>query len=373
MKRVIKHNAVQKGFVLIGLALMVMLFTHCSQQQDLGIQIPIEPYERLSEYQFFAGEVADLSPAEGVLPYELISPLFSDYSHKQRFVWMPDGQAANYTTEHVLDFPIDAVLIKNFYYHHDERDHAQGRRLIETRLLINRGEEWDAYGYSWNDEQTEAYYDIVGDIKDVTWINEAGETQKVDYIIPNKNQCKGCHAYDNKLKPIGPKVRNINKNFAYQDGVYNQLDKWQSEGYLIAYDLAKDHPVVAAWDDGSIDLQDRSMAYLDINCGHCHNPKGAGRTSGMTLLADSELGLKVGVYKPTVSAGAGTGGHSFSIVPGDADKSIMIYRMSSTNPGAMMPELGRRMVHTEGVDLIANWINAMDQNAFQAPEDSSLN
>ncbi len=370
----LRTNINQKCLVFSGFIMVLMLCAQCTQQAEVyGIQVSDAAYEKLSDYQFFAGDIAELMPAEGVLPYELISPLFSDYSHKERFVWMPDETAAQYTTEHVLDFPVGAVLIKNFYYHHDERDHAQGRRLIETRLLINRGEEWDAYGYTWNDEQTEAYYDVVGSIKDVSWINEAGEKQTVDYIIPNKNQCKGCHAYDNKLKPIGPKVRNINKDFAYADGSANQLAKWEAVGYLSGYDDLADHPGVAQWDNVSADLQERSMAYLDINCGHCHNPQGAGRTSGMTLLADSELGLKVGVYKPTVSAGAGTGGHSFSIVPADADKSIMIYRMSSTNPGAMMPELGRRMVHEEGVDLIASWINDMDPDAFEAPRDASLN
>ena len=351
-----------------------MLCIQCIQPDKVtGVRVPDSAYEKLSEYQFFTGNIAELIPAAGVLPYDLISPLFSDYSHKERFVWMPEGMAATYAQEHVLDFPVGAVLIKHFYYHQDERNHALGRRLIETRLLINRGIEWDAYGYTWNDEQTEAYYDVAGSIKDVSWINATGEKQKVDYIIPNKNQCKGCHAYDNKLKPIGPKVRNINRGFAYPDGRANQLAKWQSVGYLTGYDDLADHPSVAQWDNVAADLQARSMAYLDINCGHCHNPDGAGRTSGLTLLADADLGLKVGVYKPTVSAGAGTGGHSFSIVPGDASQSIMIYRMSSTNPGAMMPELGRRMVHQEGVDLIANWINNMDQDAFEAPKDLSLN
>jgi len=107
-------------------------------------------------------------------------------------------------------------------------------------------------------------------------------------------------------------------------------------------------------------IHDRSMAYLDINCGHCHNPDGAGSTSGLTLMADSELGLKLGVYKATVSAGGGTGGHTYSIVPGNPDESIMVYRMSSTDPGAMMPEVGRRLVHDEGVALIADWIREME-------------
>jgi len=349
--------------VVLGIVISSVLIIRCSSSTVAeGIKESAEPLEKLSGYGFFQGDIKDLIPAEGVLPYDLSSSLFSDYSHKARFVWMPEGVSVNFNTEHVMDWPVGAVLIKNFFYYHDETDLSQGRRLIETRLLVNRGEQWDAYGYSWNDEQTDAEYDIIGDIKEVNWVNADGEAMKVDYIIPNKNQCKGCHAYDNKLKPIGPKARNINKDYAYVDGTKNQLEKWMETGYLSGYDAGASHPTVAVWDDDkTYDLHERSMAYLDINCGHCHNPKGAGNTSGLTLLADSELGLKVGVFKATVSAGAGTGGHQYSIVPGNPEESIMVYRMSSNDPGAMMPELGRRMVHEEGVDLIASWIEEMDQ------------
>ncbi len=348
--------------MVFGFLSVAMFCINCGSNGVKKIQVDAEPFEKLSDYGFFDGDLKTLNPAEGVLPYELISPLFSDYSHKSRFVWMPEGASVGYNTAHLMDWPVGAVLIKNFFYYNDETDLSQGRRLIETRLLVNRGEEWDAYGYTWNDEQTEAIYDIIGDIKEVNWVNAEGESMKVDYIIPNKNQCKGCHAYDNKLKPIGPKARNINKDYAYEDGTHNQLAKWAETGYLSGYDANVDHQSVARWDDEeSHSLHERSMAYLDINCGHCHNPLGAGNTSGLTLLADSELGLKVGVFKATVSAGAGTGGHQYSIVPGNPDESIMVYRMSSNDPGAMMPELGRRMVHKEGVDLIASWIQDMDQ------------
>ena len=343
----------------------VILSKSCSSLQQTGIVVPNEPLEKLSEYGFFEGNIAQLEPTEGVFPYELNSSLFSDYSHKLRFVWMPEGTTVGYSTEHVMDWPTGAVLIKNFYYQNDERDLTQGRRLIETRLLINRGGEWDAYGYTWNDEQTDAVYDIIGDIKDVSWVNAEGETMKVDYIIPNKNQCKGCHAYENKIKPIGPKARNLNKEFAYDDGFKNQLDKWSAVGYLSGYDASIEAPSVAVWDDmDNYTTHDRAMAYLDINCGHCHNPDGAGYTSGLTLLSSTEPGIKLGIYKATVSAGAGTGGHHYSIVPGNPEESIMVYRMSSDNPGAMMPELGRRLVHQEGVDLIAEWIADMEEQTI---------
>lgn len=79
----------------------------------------------------------------------------------------------------------------------------------------------------------------------------------------------------------------------------------------------------------------------------------------MHLVAGAKLDMSLGIYKATVSAGAGTGGNTYSIVPGDPEASVMIYRMKSTNPGAMMPELGRSLVHKEGVALISDWITSL--------------
>lgn len=340
----------------------VILFVRCDRSSVKGIMIPEKPHEKLSQFGFFSGNMADLNPADGVLPYDLNTPLFTDYAQKARFVWIPDGHSANYTTDHVLDFPKGTVLIKNFFYNHDDRDLSLGRRIIETRLLINRGEEWQALGYIWNEDQTDASYEIIGGIKEISWVDEYGETNNINYIIPNKNQCKSCHAYKGVQMPIGPKVRNLNKDFAYYDGTKNQLVKWSESGMLSGYSAADNHPAVVAWDNTALDLQTRSMAYLDMNCGHCHNPDGAANTSGLTLTYDAPLGTHLGIYKPTVSAGAGTGGHTYSIVPGHPEESIMVYRMNSLNPGAMMPEVGRTMIHEEGVALISEWIASLKDN-----------
>lgn len=48
----------------------------------------------------------------------------------------------------------------------------------------------------------------------------------------------------------------------------------------------------------------------------------------------------------------------FDIVPGHPDDSILPYRLSSKEPGTMMPEIGRSTVHTEGLALIKAWIAA---------------
>ena len=355
-----KHWKGRSALMLIG-SVLILILPGCAGPSRQGVNIPAIAHEKLSDYRFFKGALADLQPNDSVLPYDLNTPLFSDYAHKARFVWMPEGSSAQYQAEGVLDFPVGTVLIKNFYYENNETDPTQGRNIIETRLLINRGEAWEALGYIWNEEQTEAQLKVVGDIQEITWTNTVGKLQKVNYIVPNKNQCKNCHARGEQLVPIGPKVQNLNKDFAYADGPENQLKKWSEAGYLSGYIPEEKSPRMASWDQPeSGSLQDRALAYLDVNCGHCHHPDGAANTSGLTLTAEAPLNKALGIYKPTVSAGAGTGGHTYSIVPGKPGESIMVYRMQSTDPGAMMPELGRRMVHDEGVALISEWIREME-------------
>ncbi|MDF7777395.1 hypothetical protein P1X14_19215, partial [Sphingomonas sp. AOB5] len=63
-----------------------------------------------------------------------------------------------------------------------------------------------------------------------------------------------------------------------------------------------------------------------------------------------------------VAAGRGSGGGEFAIAPGHADRSILIYRLESTDPGIAMPELGRATVHAEGAALLREWIDGMPAN-----------
>src|SRR5687768_13254535 len=90
--------------------------------------------EKLSEYRFFAGRLSDLKPAPGVFPYDLNTPLFSNYAKKIRFIKLPEGASMVYRDSVALEFPIGTILIKNFYYPNDFRNESKGRKIIETRL-----------------------------------------------------------------------------------------------------------------------------------------------------------------------------------------------------------------------------------------------
>lgn len=351
----------KKASVVLVLFLLISCFYQCStdKAKEITVNILTAPFERLSAYHFFVGNLAELKPNKGLLPYDLISPLFSDYAHKKRFIWVPKGKKATYSENEVLKFPIGTVLIKNFYYPKDFRDESLGRDILETRLLIHKENGWEALEYIWNEEQTDAYLEIAGGDKLISWIDKKGKTQKLKYSMPNKIQCKGCHSHDNKLQPIGPKVRNLNKDFTYTDHKQNQLKKWMDNGLLESFNFSN-ALTNANYEDKDASLNARARAYLDINCGHCHNPKGPANTSGLNLMAWECNLTKLGFCKSPIAAGKGAGGHKYDILPSKATQSILWYRMQSTDPGIMMPEVGRKMRHQEGLNLIKEWINSLE-------------
>jgi hypothetical protein len=86
-------------------------------------------------------------------------------------------------------------------------------------------------------------------------------------------------------------------------------------------------------------VEERARAYLDINCGHCHNPTGLARTSGLYLNIEEMEPARYGVCKPPVAAGQGSGGLDVDIEPGQPDASILVYRMESTAAGKLAPSL----------------------------------
>ncbi|GAB4056003.1 SO2930 family diheme c-type cytochrome [Spirosoma litoris] len=316
--------------------------------------------EKLSDYGFFKGKPANQEPAAGVVPYALNTPLFSDYAEKLRFIKLPSGQSVAYNDSAVLNFPIGTTLIKTFYYPNDFRDPAKGRRLMETRLLVHQPEGWKAFDYVWNDEQTDAFLEVAGDTKAVNYIDSKGVTHQQNYTIPNLNQCKGCHNRSETMTPIGPSVRQLNGDLAYGATNENQLLYWKKAGMLTGLPALANCPKTPIWnkpETGS--LNDRARAWLDINCAHCHNPKGPAMTSGLNLSISETDPTALGILKTPVAAGRGSGGHPFDIVPGKPDESILIYRLNSTDPGEMMPELGRKVVHIESVELMREWIKTM--------------
>lgn len=311
--------------------------------------------ETLSAYGFFTGELKKLQPADRVYYYELNSPLFSDYAFKKRFIYIPPGTTMTYHPSDVFTFPEGTVIIKNFYYPSDFRKPDENIRILETRLLILENGNWKALPYIWNEEQTEAYLDISGKNLDVSWVHSDGTVRNVNYSIPNMNQCKGCHLRGDRIFPIGPVARQLNRNVSGS----NQLAQFAAGGLLKNLPAMSQVPYLHPYEDEGAPLDARARAWLEVNCAHCHRPDGPAKTSGLHLSADVTRPFEVGIGKPPVAAGRGSGGLQFDIVPGHPEKSILFYRITSTDPGIMMPELGKKLVHEEGVALIRAWITSL--------------
>lgn len=293
----------------------------------------------LSEFGFFADAGAQV-PAAGVTPYRLNTPLYSDGAEKLRFIYVLKGAKAFARGENLLDLPVGTALIKTFAFP------AEGkRRLIETRVLLHRADGWLALPYLWNEEQTEARLAVAGARLDL--VTPRGEA--ISYRVPNKNQCKECHGLDGAVTPIGPKARNLSHDW---------LQGMVSAGYLDA--MPQDADQLPLWEDReSVAVVKVARAYLDVNCAHCHRPGATASNSGLDLRWEQQDPHALGIGKRPVAAGRGAGGFLFDIVPGSPDHSILPYRMSTTEGGIAMPEIGKSTVDEEGLAVVRRWIEEM--------------
>lgn len=285
---------------------------------------------KLSDFRLLLGEQGERANG-GVMPYSLQTPLFTDYADKWRYLYVPSGSQIEWAGAGLPDLPVGSVLIKSFGY-----PAASGIRMIETRLLVHRASGWVALPYVWDADGKDATLKRAG-YRTTVQATIGGKPLTIDYAVPNANQCKGCHDVSGQISPIGPKARNL---------VGSPFGKMP--------DFAR----LPRWDDTTAALDGRARAYLDVNCGHCHQPKGPASNSGLFLTWEEKNVQALGILKRPVAAGRGAGNFDFDIDPGHADRSILIYRMNSLEPGVAMPELGRSLHHEEGVALIRSWINA---------------
>ena len=351
--------------ILRKLLLCFILFTYsCSDEHYVLVEFsPVNynlaemPYDNLSEYNFFEGNIKDLNPVYGVIPYELISSLFTDYSIKNRFLWMPDGKTANYiSSSSVFDFPVGTILIKNFSYDNILPDLVS--KNIETRLMIKKDSGWIFADYIWNEDQTEAEFSLDGSVVDITWLQN-GVEKTANYRIPSASECLTCHKMSDVAIPNGVKPRNINKTLEYSSHSMNQLDKWMEMGYLDTY--PEDLESVVNWKDLSEPLENRVRSYIDINCAHCHsdNTHCEYRPIRLSYEATQDLANMGVCLTPDTNLGNGT---DMVINPGNINRSVLHFRMTSNEEQYRMPLIGRSIVHEEAIVMIEEWSTSLDDD-----------
>lgn len=332
-------------------------FDPSPNEPDTSVSVDLSkvPYDKLSDYRFFVGDMVDHTPNEGVLIYEPITPLFTDYALKRRYVWMPKNVKANYVADNkILDLPVGSVIIKTFYY--DNMLPSNETLVLETRLMIRKSTGWIFAEYVWNDEQTEAFLEMDGINKPISWLQN-GTEMSTNYRIPSDVECMICHKFQNNPIPIGIKPQHLNKVMNYTDGPMNQLEKWLSVGYLNG-PLPTNIMTVVDYKDESKPIKDRLRSYLDMNCAHCHQENSHCDYRPMRLaFSETTISENLGVC---VDPDEFINSSLVSIIaPGNINKSMMHFRLASTEESSRMPLLGRTLVHQEGLALLTQYIQSI--------------
>ena len=349
----------------------------------------------LSDYRLFEESTdptknLNITGAGKGTPYDMNVELFTDYARKYRFVVMPDGTQAQYREQEVLELPIGTVLIKTFVLPSDTSNAAGvNEEIIETRLLIRRypttdnPSGWVALPYVWNDTKTDATLSAVAVPLQRT-IKHDGVDLPFTYEVPSRNQCTLCHNNSETIAdtdvdgnavtqgkgflPIGPKVRNMNSLFDFGNGDINQLTQWENLRLLTlpsgrTVDALPKTPELDTEDGltaleladlSDSEIADFTKAYLDVNCAHCHRTGGKQETSPIKFEYWNPGNTLMGICAQGVTYDDQT----YIVNTASADDSALRFRLNLAS-GNMMPELGRHLVHKEGIELIDAWIGTL--------------
>ncbi len=316
----------------------------------------------LSQTGAFAN-LSTLEPAQGLIPYEMIESFWSDGATKKRWMAIPNDGSHNtpdeqiqYSQDNAWGFPQGAVLIKHF---------ELGGKRLETRFEVKGDDNVYYYlTYKWNDAQTDATLLDEAVDEDVV-VN--GVTQSWHY--PSRNECASCH-FAQTGSVLGPKTRNLNKSFVYPStGIeMNQLVNFSELGILtldINDNNVSSFPAVAAKDDPTASLEDRARTYLDVNCASCHDPR-LNDIATFDARYDIPLEDQNFIYG-TVAYDEGLNDPRV-VVPQDITRSMVHFRMNSTQTGIEMPPIGKDVVDAEGMQLITDWINSLGVPSSAAPQ-----
>ncbi len=311
-----------------------------------------EPPARLSDTELFS-DTATLTPAEGLLEYQVNAPLWSDATQKRRWIAVP--KPIEFSADGAWTLPVGSVLVKHFEW-------AQTADLpphrLETRLMLRQDTGWVAYTYKWNAAQDDAEL-LSGGLRDTVTLHTASREEKRSYYYPSRTECWRCHQPAAGMA-LAINTRQLNRNVAYAAGEDNQLRAWQNAGlFSQSIGAHEQYTALAQPSDTTAPIAERARAYLDTNCAVCHSPGGS-------TPVNMDLRHDIPVDDMRLLNQAPEGLHDdalFLLTPGNAQQSLLWKRMQTLST-QRMPPLGSAMVDTEGVGVIQTWIEALKDEAL---------
>jgi len=329
---------------------------------------PVKTLPQLLSQTGLFTSLAELQPADFLIPYTVNSPLWSDGAAKTRWFTVPAGLVIGFSALGEWTFPAGSVFVKHFSLPVDDTNPEILRRL-ETRLLV-RDTNGYVYGatYKWRADNSDADLITNGFTEDIV-IRTADGTRTQPWFYPGRQDCLTCHTPASG-GVLGVKTRQLNGDFKYPNGVTaNQL---RTLGRVGMFDAAFEDRKIFLYrrlvniTNSAKPLELRVRSYLDANCSMCHRPGGAGAFFDARF--DTPLEKQNLINGPVANQlgilGANPGAKV--IVPGNTNRSILFRRVSIVGDN-QMPPLARNRVDASAVAVIGKWISGLPITAAVLP------
>ncbi len=305
----------------------------------------------LSATGLFA-DLKSLTPRDGLIPYDINVPFWSDGADKHRWMAVPDRTRIGFAARGHWTFPNGSVFVKTFELVTDAR-HPQRKRRLETRVLV-RDENGGVYGalYQWRADGSDADL-LPGAATETIRVRTAGGQRTQQWYYPSREDCLTCHtALAGGV--LGVNTRQLNHDTATGE---NLLLRWSRLGLFnqsITAAEQADFAALAHGDDTTRTLEDRARSWLDANCSQCHRPGGTVASfdaryetpPAQQQLIDGPVLIDQGIDRARV------------VAPHDPWRSIL-YMRSHTLDSYKMPPLARNAIDESGTRLLRQWIESL--------------
>jgi uncharacterized repeat protein (TIGR03806 family) len=295
-------------------------------------------------------------PTDGLIPYAVNVPFWSDGATKERWIALPDGKQATIQPDGDLDLPIGTVLVKAFRLDGD---------LIETRLFMRHDDgEWAGYTYEWDEDGKDATLVLGGKRKAVSDSHE--------WIYPSGAQCLQCHN-EAAGHTLGLELRQLNGLEIYPatNRRAPQLETWAQMGLFdtplpsqattpgggpAPIEAQAALPVIGGDFQTPVSPDARARAWLHVNCSFCHRPMGPGQGPQDFRFDRSFKETMLCGVAPTQGDLGVTG--ATLLTPGLPERSIVSLRIHATDD-KRMPPVASLVVDTDGAEIVDTWIRTL--------------
>jgi len=299
-------------------------------------------------------DAATLTPHDGIVPFEINVPFWSDGAIKSRWFSIPStNAAADFHPVEPWGFPTGTVWIKHFDIELTNGV-PESRKRLETRFLVKNDSLNGGYGvtYRWGSSASEAFLVPEEGLDEEIVINEGGVIRTQTWHYPGRGECLVCHQSSAGFG-LGFNTVQLNKDSTHAGLTTNQLVALSHAGYIdTAIESTRSFRALAAATNAAYSSEYRARSYLQANCSQCHTPGGLAPANFDTRISTPVSGA--GLIEGLLSNDMGNSSNRV-IRRGDTAHSMVLTRISSLG-GGRMPPLASSVLDTQGIALVAAWI-----------------